>query len=131
VPKKNKKPRKPQSRPSSPLRPTAGGPPPGWTPKALAGTQMMGASRALSRVPDVAWDQLRREFLAKQPVCPDCGAEWDLETTNEEEGVTFDGREVISISAWCSKFEEDEDAGREPVPHPLSDGMGEHELQLS
>jgi hypothetical protein len=129
VPKKNKKPRKPQSRPSSPSRPSAG-PPPGWTPEALAGMQMMGASRALSRVSDEAWDQLRSEFLAKQPVCPDCGGEWDLETANEEEGATFDGREVISIAAVCSKWDEDDDAGREPAPHPISDGMGQHELTL-
>lgn len=130
MPKKNKKSRKPQSRPGTPKSAPAS-PPPGWTPEALTGTQMLGASRALSRVPDEAWDQLRSEFLAAQAVCPDCGAEWDLDSANEEEGVTFDGKEVISIAAVCSRWDEDDDAGREPAPHPITDGMGEHELTLT
>jgi hypothetical protein len=130
VPKKNKKARKPQSRPSATGRP-GGATPAGWTPEALAGVQQFGMSRALSRVDEEAWERLRSEFLAKQPICPDCGADWDLDTANEEEGVTFSGQEVISISAVCSKYDEDDFAGREPAPHPISDGMGEHELQLT
>lgn len=45
--------------------------------------------------------------------------------------MTFGGQEVISISAACSKYDEDDFAGRKSAPHPISDGMGEHELQLT
>jgi hypothetical protein len=45
--------------------------------------------------------------------------------------VTFGGHELISICAVCSRWDMDEDAGREPAPHPISDGFGEHELQLT
>ena len=62
---------------------------------------------------------------------PICGAEWDLDSANEEEGETFDGHHVISISAWCSAYDADEEAGRVPAPHPLSDCKAEFEQTLA
>lgn len=91
----------------------------------------LGMSRGLSSVPDEAWERLRAAFLEQRPACPDCGAVWDLESANEEEGETFDGHHVISISTWCSAYDGDEAAGREPAPHPLTDGLAEFELTLA
>lgn len=130
MPKKKKQPRKPTRR-TAPVGPHAHDMPRGWTPQALAGVTQMGMSRGLSHVPDEAWERLRADFLERQPACPDCGAAWDLDSANEEEGETFDGHHVISFSTWCTAYDADEDAGREPAPHPISDGMGEHELTLA
>lgn len=133
LPKKKKQPRKPSTRPGSQRSSPAHTHdiPPGWTPEALSGLTQMGMSRGLSSVPDEAWDRLRAGLLEQHPVCPDCGAEWDLDTANEEEGETFGGQHVISISAMCSAYDADEEAGREPAPHPLTDGMAEFELTLA
>lgn len=130
MPKKKKQPRKPTRRPV-PNGPHPHDVPPGWTPEALAGLTQMGMSRGLSAVPDEAWDRLRAGSLEQHPVCPDCGAEWDLDSANEEEGETFDGHHVISINAWCTAYDADEVAGREPAPHPISEGTVEYELTLA
>lgn len=127
MPKKRKQPRKPHRRGASSAGLTAT-PPPGWDPGPMLQT---GVSRGLGQAKDEDWERLRSEFLAVQPGCPDCGSEWFLEGANEEEGVTFAGAEVISISVVCSKWNEDDDAGREPAPHPISDGFGDHQLQLA
>lgn len=130
MPKKKKQPRKPSPRPS-PIGPHNHDAPPGWTPEALAAASHIGMSRCLSHVPDEAWERLRAEFIERQPACPDCGAAWDLDSANEEEGETFDGHHIISISTCCTSYNADEEAGLDPAPHPISDGLGEHELTLA
>jgi hypothetical protein len=132
MPKKNKKPRKSPSHPRRHGARTGVAPPEGWTPQALSGVVHTAASRGfgLGTASDEDWDRLRAQFLERHPACPDCGAAWDMAAANEEEGETFDGSHVISISAWCTTYDADEVAGREPAPHPVSDGMREHTLTL-
>ena len=130
MPKKKKQPRKPTRR-AAPSGPHTYEVPSGWTPEALSGMTQLGMSRGLSSVPDETWARLRAGFLKQHPACPDCGAAWDLNSANEEEGETFDGQHVISISAWCSAYDGDEAAGREPAPHLLTDGLAEFELTLA
>jgi hypothetical protein len=88
-------------------------------------------SRALSHVPDEAWERLQAEFPESQPACPDCGAAWDLDSASEVDGETYDGKVVVSSATVCSRWDEDEGARREPAPHPISGRMGEHELTLA
>lgn len=90
----------------------------------------IGMSRGMSQVNDDNWERLRAELLAAQPVCPDCGGEWDLDSAGEEEGFTFDNKHVISISTWCTVYDAAETAGEEPTPHPISQGMAEYEITL-
>jgi len=128
LPKKKKQPRKPPSRcaPSAPHSHV----PAGWSPEGLAGMTQQGMSRGISQVEDDDWERLRGELLAARPVCPDCGGEWDLDSAGEEEGFTFDNRHVISISTWCTAYDTAETAGEEPTPHPISQGLAEHEITL-
>jgi hypothetical protein len=81
---------------------------------------------------DDDWQQLHDALLAEYPVCPDCEAPWDLANANEEEGINFDGSRDISITVFCSAYEDDLDAGPQPRRHVLSDdGMITHSLALA
>lgn len=128
MPKKKKQPRKPPSRsaPSPPHSHVLAG----WNSGGLAGMTQLGVSRGMSQVKDDDWERLRAELLAAQPVCPDCGGEWDLDSAGEEEGFTFDSKHVISISTWCATFDAAGTADEKPTPHPISQGMAEHEITL-
>jgi hypothetical protein len=42
------------------------------------------------------WQRLHDSFLAEYPVCPDCGAAWDLTPAEEEMGQLGDGTFEIS-----------------------------------
>jgi hypothetical protein len=73
------------------------------------------------------WQRLHDSFLAEYPVCPDCGAAWDLTLAEEEMGQLGDGTFEISLAISCPIYGADEVAGREPTPHRrASDGILTH-----
>ena len=73
--------------------------------------------------------RLREAFLAEFPMCPDCGAPWDLDTAGEEYGPVEDAF-VYSIAAPCSAYQDDEDAGRPPARHSHTDGLGTYAIAV-
>ena len=78
------------------------------------------------------WQRLHDSFLAEYPVCPDCGAAWDLTLAEEEMGQRGGGTFEISLAISCPIYGADEVAGREPTPHRrASDGILTHQLVLS
>src|SRR5207248_11040173 len=74
------------------------------------------------------WARNRHEFLGEHPVCPDCGSAWDIDNAYEEEGGDYEGRISIGLTVWCSRYDQDEDEGRTPEPHPISGGMISRDL---
>ena len=92
------------------------------------------ASRSLGigQATDDDWDRLRQQFLREHPICPDCGAAWDLDFAGEEEGLDFDAEPEITLSVTCSAYEDDLEAGREPAPHRrASDGFMQYSMALA
>ena len=78
------------------------------------------------------WQRLHDSFLAEYPVCPDCGAAWDLTLAIDEMGPLGDGTLEISLAISCPIYGADEAAGREPTPHRrASDGILTHQMVLS
>ena len=78
------------------------------------------------------WQRLHDSFLAEYPVCPDCGAAWDLTLAIEEMGQLGDGTFEISLAISCPTYGADEVAGRRPSTHRrASDGILTHQMVLS
>lgn len=105
--------------PSSPAPPVLG---------AFSSSRSLGIGLAT----DDDWNRLRQEFLREYPVCPDCGAPWDLDVAGEEEGLDFDAQTEITLSVTCSAYEDDLEAGKEPRPHKrASDGFMQYAITLA
>ncbi len=87
----------------------------------------------LRSVPEPAeedWDRLEQQLLQDHPTCADCGAPMEIEPDSGEYGGDDEGTMIISTWAHCTAWQEAEDAGEEPPPHPKTDGMVEGELIL-
>lgn len=74
------------------------------------------------------WQRLEESFLAEHPVCPDCGAIWDLELAGQEV-YPLDGE--ISLIVPCQRSEAAEIEGREPPRHVSSNGLIRHTLPVA
>ena len=89
-------------------------------------------SLGIGQATDADWSRLRQEFLREYPVCPDCGAAWDLDFAGEEEGLGFDADPEITLSVTCAAYEDDLEAGRELTPHRRArDGFMQYSISLA
>lgn len=96
--------------------------------------QTAALARQLEAVPnptEADWHRLEEKLRGAYPNCPDCGAIMQGDPTESgEEGGDDEGNMVISMSLICTVWDDADEAGDEPPPHPVTDGFVYGELTL-